>query len=64
MIALLVVTVWTLMFTLALSRVSSINIRSVWQVIGFFLIAPFLNIVVLIGWGVTGYMSEDWENLL
>ena len=64
MIALLIIVVWTLMFTLALSRVSSINIRSIGQVIGFFFVAPILNIIVFIGWGVTGYMSDDWENLL
>ena len=64
MIALLIIVVWTLMFTLALSRVSGINIRSTWQVVGFFFVAPILNIVVLIGWGVTGYMSDDWEDLM
>jgi hypothetical protein len=64
MIALLIIVVWTLMFTLAISRMNSINIRSTWQVVGFFIVAPILNIVVLIGWGVVGYMSEDWENLL
>lgn len=64
MIALLIIVVWTLMFTLALSRVSSIDIRSAWQVLGFFFVAPILNIIVLIGWGVTGYMSDDWEDLM
>lgn len=64
MIALLIIVVWTLMFTLAISRMNSINIRSAWQVVGFFIVAPILNIVVLIGWGVVGYMSEDWEDLM
>lgn len=64
MIALVIIVVWTLMFTLAISRVSSINIRSAWQVVGFFIIAPILNIVVLIAWGVSGYVSEDWEDLI
>ena len=63
-LALFIITVWTLMFTLALSRVGSINIRSTWQVVGFFIIAPLLNIVVLIGWGITGWINEDWEDLM
>lgn len=59
-----IMTVWILMFTLALSRVRSINVRSFRQVAPFFFVAPILNLVVLIGWGILGLMSEDWEDLM
>lgn len=60
----LIMTIWTLCFTMASSKIENLGIDKWWQGGLFFLLAPIINIIVLLGWGITGYMSEDWENLM
>jgi len=64
MIALLIMTIWTLCFTMAVTKIENLGINKWWKGGLFFLLAPIISIVVLVGWGVTGYMSDDWENLM
>ena len=56
--------VWTLCFTMASSKIENLGIDKWWKGGLLFLLAPVINIVVLVGWGITGYMSKDWENLM
>jgi hypothetical protein len=56
--------IWTLCLVIALSKIDNLGLDTWWKAILFFLLAPVLNLVIFIGWGVKGYMSKDWENLL
>ena len=64
MIAVLLAIVWLLCFVIALDKIENLGLDSFWIAAMFFFIAPFLHLIVLIGWGITGYTKKDWENLL
>ena len=60
----LIMAVWTLCFTMAATKIDNLGIDKWWKGGLFFLMAPIINLVVLLGWGIKGYMSDDWENLM
>lgn len=64
MLTILIMVIWTLCFTMAASKIKNLGINKWWEGGFFFLLAPIINIVVLIGWGITGYTSDDWEDLM
>lgn len=64
MVLILIMTVWLLTMVMAVTKIKNLGINKWWEGGLFFLLAPIINIVVLIGWGINGYMSEDWENLM
>ena len=64
MIALLLAIIWMLCFVIALDKIENLGIDKWWKGGLFFLLAPVINLVVLLGWGMKGYMSKDWENLM
>lgn len=67
MIVVLLAIIWMLCFVIALDKIDNLGLDcldSFWIAVLFFFIAPFLHLVVLIGWGVTGYTKKDWENLM
>jgi len=49
---------------MAANKIENLGIDKWWKGGLFFLLAPVINIVVFLGWGITGYMSKDWENLM
>ena len=60
----LIMTIWTLCFTMAANKIENLGIDKWWKGGLFFLLAPVINLVVFLGWGIKGYMSKDWENLI
>lgn len=64
MIVVLLAIIWLLCFVIALDKIETLGLDSFWISAVFFFVCPLIHIVVLVGWGVTGYMKKDWENLM
>ena len=63
LVELLFTIIWCLCYAISLNRIESEDM-GFWGYLALYFLGPLLHIVVLLGFGITGYMKKDWENLM
>lgn len=63
LVELLFTIIWCLCYAISLDRIDMKD-SGFWGYTAMYVLGPLLHIVVLLGFGITGYMKKDWENLM
>jgi hypothetical protein len=60
---LLLAIIWILCYSVASRRIDTKKMGTLGR-IAFFFISPIMHILVLLGFGITGYGKDNWEDFI